>query len=85
MKKIPFQRQKPTSAERKINLSRTIFQSQPNDFSFGAEIFSVLLRQILCCYLIENQKYVIWSLSFLFTGLDERKKIDTDSTPVHRL
>lgn len=85
MKKIPFQRQKSTSAERKINLSRTIFQSQPNDFSFGAEIFSVLLRQILCCYLIENQKYVRWSVFFLFTGLDERKKIDTDSTPVQHL
>ena len=39
MKKIPFQRQKPTSAERKINLSRTIFQSQPNDFSFCGRIF----------------------------------------------
>lgn len=60
-------------------------QSQPNDFSFGAEIFSVLLRQILCCYLIENQKYVRWSVFFLFTALDERKKIDTDSVPVHRL
>ena len=40
MKKIPFQRQKPTSAERKINLSRTIFQSQPNDFSFCGRIFT---------------------------------------------
>ena len=39
MKKIPFQRQKSTSAERKINLSRTIFQSQPNDFSFCGRIF----------------------------------------------
>ena len=38
MKKIPFQRQKSTSAERKINLSRTIFQSQPNDFSFCGRI-----------------------------------------------
>lgn len=85
MKKIPFQRQKSTSAERKINLSRTIFQSQPNDFSFGAEIFSVLLRQILCCYLVENQRYRRWSVFLLFMALDERKKIDTDSTPVHRL
>ena len=39
MKKIPFQRQKSTSAERKINLSQTIFQSQPNDFSFCGRIF----------------------------------------------
>ena len=38
MKKIPIQRQKSTSAERKINLSRTIFQSQPNDFSFCGRI-----------------------------------------------
>ena len=40
MKKIPFQRQKSTSAERKINLRRMKNQSQPNDFSFGAEWFS---------------------------------------------
>ena len=85
MKKIPFTKTKTTSAERKINLSRTIFQSQPNDFSFGAEIFSVLLRQILCCYLVENQRYRRWSVFLLFMALDERKKIDTDSTPVHRL
>ena len=31
MKKIPFQRQKPTSAERKINLSQTKNRFQPNE------------------------------------------------------
>ena len=64
---------------------RTENHSTESDFSFGAEIFSVLLRQILCCYLIENQEYERWPVFLLFTGLDERKKIDTDSTPVHRL
>lgn len=40
MKKIPFQRQKSTSAERKINLSRTIFQSQPMIFHSAEEFLT---------------------------------------------
>ena len=81
MQEVPVR----TSGGRKNVWLRLTFQSQPNDFSFGAEIFSVLLRQILCCYLVENQKYGRWSVFLLFMALDERKKIDTDSTPVHRL
>ena len=46
MKKIPFQRQKSTSAERKINLSQTIFQSPAIDFLFGAERFHVVRQMI---------------------------------------
>ena len=74
-----------TSGGRKPVWLRFISQTQPIVFSFGAEIFSVLLRQILCCYLVENQRYRRWSVFLLFMALDERKKIDTDSTPVHRL